>query len=362
MSADELAALKARVAELEAANQKLQSAADKAPTSSDYYWDSYAHFGIHEEMIKDDVRTQTYYKAIMHNKYAFEGKVVLDVGAGSGILSLFCAKAGAKKVIAVECSSVCELAKEVVKENGYEGVIICLQQKVEDIEALPEGIEKVDIIVSEWMGYCLLYESMLNSVLYARDKWLRSREEGGMMFPSTASIYLAGIEDAEYKEQKLGFWDTIYGFSFKPFKRVAMLEPLVETAEARQVCTTTGTVIEFDLHTCTVEDLNFSEKPFVISFNRKDSVHALLCWFDVEFKDCHQIFRIPTGPRNQYTHWKQTVFYTSEVLHGMPGEEIHGTMTIKSNKANFRDLDIKFNVEFTGKVRKVNFNQEYRLR
>ena len=37
---------------------------------------------------------------------------------------------------------------------------------------LPDGITQVDIIISEWMGYCLFYESMLNTVLYARDKWL----------------------------------------------------------------------------------------------------------------------------------------------------------------------------------------------
>lgn len=43
--------------------------------------------------------------------------------------------------------------------------------KVEEVE-LPDGVEKVDIIISEWMGYCLFYESMLKTVLFARDKWL----------------------------------------------------------------------------------------------------------------------------------------------------------------------------------------------
>ena len=37
---------------------------------------------------------------------------------------------------------------------------------------LPEGVDKVDIIISEWMGYCLFYESMLQTVIFARDKWL----------------------------------------------------------------------------------------------------------------------------------------------------------------------------------------------
>ncbi|KAH6936248.1 hypothetical protein HPB50_015041 [Hyalomma asiaticum] len=68
-------------------------------TSKDYYFDSYAHFGIHEEMLKDEVRTATYRNSMYHNKHLFKGKVVLDVGCGTGILSMFAAKAGAAKVI-----------------------------------------------------------------------------------------------------------------------------------------------------------------------------------------------------------------------------------------------------------------------
>ena len=52
-------------------------------------------------------------------------------------------------------------------------------------------VEKVDIIISEWMGYCLLYESMLETVLYARDKWLA---RDGMLFPDRATLFVAGIE------------------------------------------------------------------------------------------------------------------------------------------------------------------------
>merc|ERR1719328_1019160 len=115
-------------------------------TSKDYYFDSYAHFGIHEEMLKDEVRTLTYRNSMWHNKHLFKGKTVLDVGCGTGILSMFAAKAGAAKVIGVDMSSIVDYAKKIV----------------EDIE-LP--VPKVDIIISEWMGYCLFYESMLDTVL-----------------------------------------------------------------------------------------------------------------------------------------------------------------------------------------------------
>ena len=70
-------------------------------TSKDYYFDSYAHFSIHEEMLKDEVRTLTYRNSMYHNKHLFRDKVVLDVGCGTGILSLFAARAGAKHVYGV---------------------------------------------------------------------------------------------------------------------------------------------------------------------------------------------------------------------------------------------------------------------
>jgi len=157
-------------------------------TSKDYYFDSYAHFGIHEEMLKDEVRTMTYRNSMYHNKHLFRGKVVLDVGCGTGILSMFAAKAGAKKVIGIECSSIVDHARNIVKANHLDDVITLVKGKVEE---LPDGIEKVDIIISEWMGYCLFYESMLNTVLHARDRWLAP---GGLMFPDRGTLYVCAIE------------------------------------------------------------------------------------------------------------------------------------------------------------------------
>jgi len=65
--------------------------------------------GIHEEMLKDEVRTLTYRNAIYHNKHLVKDKVVLDVGCGTAILSMFAAKAGAKLVIGVGVLGVCHM-------------------------------------------------------------------------------------------------------------------------------------------------------------------------------------------------------------------------------------------------------------
>jgi protein arginine N-methyltransferase 1 len=204
------------------------------------------HVGIHEEMLKDTVRTGSYRAAIINNPHLFKDKTVLDVGCGTGILSMFAAKAGASHVVGVSFPSVLSLpgylrppniADRHVKYNRPSGedsrgkrlqrqyVVSChprsllgiftffgapaitlVKGKLEDTE-LP--IKQFDIIISEWMGYFLLYESMLDTVLEARDRYLKP---GGLIFPDHATLYIAAIEDQEYKEEKINC-----SFHFRPF-------------------------------------------------------------------------------------------------------------------------------------------------
>ena len=75
---------------------------------ADSYFSSYSHFGIHEEMLKDEVRTRSYMLACINNKEQFAGKVVLDIGCGTGILSIFAARAGAKHVYGIDNAEIAD--------------------------------------------------------------------------------------------------------------------------------------------------------------------------------------------------------------------------------------------------------------
>ncbi|CAL9227328.1 unnamed protein product [Arabidopsis halleri] len=324
-------------------------------TSADYYFDSYSHFGIHEEMLKDVVRTKTYQNVIYQNKFLIKDKIVLDVGAGTGILSLFCAKAGAAHVYAVECSQMADMAKEIVKANGFSDVITVLKGKIEEIE-LPTP--KVDVIISEWMGYFLLFENMLDSVLYARDKWL---VDGGVVLPDKASLHLTAIEDSEYKEEKIEFWNSVYGFDMSCIKKKAMMEPLVDTVDQNQIVTDSRLLKTMDISKMSSGDASFTA-PFKLVAQRNDYIHALVAYFDVSFTMCHKLLGFSTGPKSRATHWKQTVLYLEDVLTICEGETITGTMSVSPNKKNPRDIDIKLSYSLNGQHCKISRTQHYKMR
>jgi len=298
------------------------------------------------------VRTGAYQRAILQNRHLFEGKTVLDVGSGTGILCMFAAKAGAAKVIGIECSEIVEVARKIVKSNGLDNVIEFVQGKCEEV-TLP--VDKVDIIISEWMGYFLLYESMLDTVIFARDKWLTPE---GLLFPDKASMHIAGIEDGDYKEEKIGFWNSVYGFDFSVVKQHVMEEPIVDTVEEHVVATTSDCILELDLKTCTVAQLDFAA-PFSLQMKRKDFVHAFLSWFDISFSCCHKPVNFTTGPFGRYTHWKQTVFYAKETIVAQKGENIDGLIAVRKNVKNPRDLDIKLKYEFQGEIGAQGATQFY---
>ncbi|KAI8141066.1 S-adenosyl-L-methionine-dependent methyltransferase [Fennellomyces sp. T-0311] len=323
-------------------------------TSKDYYFDSYAHFGIHEEMLKDEVRTLSYRAAIYNNKHLFKDKIVLDVGCGTGILSMFAAKAGAKHVYGIDMSNIIIQARDIVRDNHLADKVTLIQGKMEEVE-LP--VDKVDIIISEWMGYFLLYESMLDTVLVARDKFLKP---DGLLFPDKATMFIAAIEDGEYKEEKIDYWDNVYGFDYSSIKKLAIKEPLVDTVENRALVTTPCAFKEIDLNVVKKEDLTF-EAPFKITAGRDDFVHAFIAWFDVGFTRCHKPIWFSTGPQARYTHWKQTVFYTPDSLTIKSGETIQGRLSCTPNQRNPRDLDIHIDYEFDGQHGPVSHSCDFKL-
>ncbi|BGP18288.1 hypothetical protein JCM10213_008461 [Rhodosporidiobolus nylandii] len=326
----------------------------------EHYFVSYELNDIHEIMLKDAVRTNAYRDFIVHpaNAARFKGKVVLDVGCGTGILSMFAAKAGARKVYAVDASNVAFKAERNIRANGLDGVIEVKKGKVEEI-VLPE---KVDVIISEWMGYCLLYECMLDSVLYARDKWLAP---GGLMVPSQTSILLSAFAGAPYVVDRVTFWDDVYGFDMTAMKDKIEDEAIIDVVQDGEVVSGEVSVADIFTQTCTAASLSFTS-PFHLSISRAPAssasatrfpLYALLAHFDTYFtaepRLCDSSKRkesvkpeegevfFTTGAWDTPTHWKQTLLLLKEAIEVEIGSSLTGTLTVSKNPDNSRELVVE---------------------
>ncbi|KAL8775538.1 MAG: hypothetical protein Q9209_000034, partial [Squamulea sp. 1 TL-2023] len=298
---------------------------------------------IHETMLRDSVRTDAYRDFIYENKNLFTGKVVLDVGCGSGILSLFCAKAGAAKVIAVDNSSIINKAREIVYVNGLSDKIQCLKGKIEEV-TLP--VKHVDIIISEWMGYCLLYEAMLDSVLYARDRYL---SPNGLMIPSHATLRLSLLADDDEIAAKVSYWGSVYGFDMSCMLATTHDEVEVRRVRPQAVPSRPETLLKLSLHTTGKEDLTFNGVDFLLSSERDvGHLQGFVIHFDIAFaasrdhdiQDAEVIFS--TGPSGRETHWQQALALidTSKAISLKSGGQVCGSVGLRKTDESSRDLEI----------------------
>ncbi|KAK7308346.1 hypothetical protein VNO77_41948 [Canavalia gladiata] len=352
-----------------------QQQQQRPPPCTDFdmaYFHSYAHLGIHQEMIKDRVRTETYKEAITQHQNYIAGKVVVDVGCGTGILSIFCAQAGAKRVYAIDASDIALQANEVVKANNLSEVVVVLHGRVEDVEI----DEQVDVIISEWMGYMLLYESMLGSVITARDRWLKP---GGLILPSSATLYMAPVTHTDRYSDSVDFWRNVYGIDMSAMlslaKQCAFEEPSVETISGENVLTWPHVVKYIDSYSITIHELESVTTKFKFNSMMRAPLHGFAFWFDVEFNgsamaptnyhsstsfiDNHQIngsqrkkrtnpneaLVLSTAPEDPPTHWQQTLIYFYEPIELEQDQLIEGSVTLSQSKENARFMNI--HLEYT---------------
>ena len=340
------------------------AAAAEGPSEGEYgsrdgaessYFGSYARVGIHEEMLRDAVRTEGYRDAIVANAALLRGKVVLDVGCGTGILSLFAARAGARLVIGVDASPIVESARKIVAANGLSETVLLVQGTLETLERLPlpAGVEKVDVIISEWMGYLLLYESMLPSVLYARDKWLKPAAEGGVLLPSSCEMLIGASS-----HDRLGFWGDVYGFDFGAIRDEARDrsrgDASVEVVPSASLLSAAAPFAAFAMARARDADLDFSNVPFALSVTAAGTLRCFVVHFDTTF-DCSGVAggapspsSFSTGPACTPTHWKQTALYLHPPREVRVGDTLRGTISCARQKEYKRAYDVSLTFALNG--------------
>ena len=275
----------------------------------------YAEFEIHRTMIRDRIRTDAFRRAIQSR--VRPGDIVLDVGAGSGILSVFAARAGAARVYAVEQTSIAVLAQELAAANRVADVVQVIQDDVTQI-ALPE---RVDVIVSEWLGGFGIDEGMLAPVVTARDRWLKP---GGLMIPDSVTAWVALVHDS-YLAETLAFLQdhpydldlgglvekTVNEISYSGgFRHLAAAD---RRSDAARLWTTNARRIPVEAAQAP------HEAEVQLSVQERGTANALGLWFSAELAPG---ISLSVGPGDPPTHWGMTTAPLRSRVDLTPGRAI----------------------------------------
>lgn len=311
--------------------------------SADLYFHYYGMLQHQQNMLQDYIRTGTYHAAIVENAVDFCGKAVMDVGCGSGVLALFAAAAGARVVYAVEASGAAKFAAQLASANSPIGNRIkVIHGKVEEVE-IPE---KVDVLVSEPMGTLLVNERMLESYLYARDRYLKP---GGKMFPRLGRIHLAAFSDEMLHAEvasKSSFWEqpNFYGIDLtclaEPAAKSYFTQVVVDQIPPN-VLVSNCTSKTFDFLTISETELQDIRIPLSLQVGVPCTVHGIAAWFDVLFDGSTVQRWLSTAPGLPVTHWFQLrCLLERGLVLERPGETVCGELFLSAHSRQSYDVGL----------------------
>ena len=269
---------------------------------------SYRDVAMHKVMLQDIVRTEAYQAAL--EQVITPSHSVLDFGCGTGVLAMFAAQAGAKRVIAVDRSPFIKNAKNIADANGFTNI----EFYHDDHESLQLN-EKVDVLVSEWMGHCLFYEAMLEPLIALRDRYLA---DDGIMVPAQMQLHIGLVHDDEILKDLEFLQSKPYGIDFSPIAHVPLQQSELVALDPEAILEDVATLATLDMRTVAKAD---TPRVFTTTLKPTESatIHALCGWFSTELSDG---VAFGTGPNDLPTHWDQILFPLPEPFEVSPEREL----------------------------------------
>ncbi len=275
--------------------------------------------GIHAAMLNDRVRTQSYLRAIAET--VRRDDVVVDLGTGTGILAMAAARAGARRVYAIEATRVAAAAERLIADNNMADRITVLRGHSTSLQ-LPE---RADLLVAEIIGDDPLGEQVIESTADAMKRFLKP---GARVLPSQLQIWAAPVALIENAGRQPSFdatsledWATEYGFDFSAlanFEPAPLPQRLITATLAGQM-----TALGPAQRLCRIDLTQPQGRPGAVrcevEMARGGAVAGLLLWFDLQLSDNQHIDTDPQQPRAD-NHWRHPLYLLPQPVPVSAGE------------------------------------------
>jgi SAM-dependent methyltransferase len=292
---------------------------DAAPATA-----GFASPSEHFMMVRDTVRVSAYRRAIFRH---CRDKTVVEIGCGSGILSIFAAKAGARRVIAIEESAIADLAAAMFEANGVADRVELRRANSRDVVL----DERADVILHEVLGVDPFGENILPFIEDARERLLAP---GGILIPSALEVCCVGFEvpDRPYLDRarasaELSELEGVYGLDFSAFRRrldeaqTEFRRPLGNLGQHEfepRVLTEETRICQIDFRpgsSMAVEPRN----DLRLRVTRAGTLGGVVVYFRAHLDDDTVLGNSPRAPR---THWGWDARALSRLVPVTPGQEI----------------------------------------
>jgi type II protein arginine methyltransferase len=263
-------------------------------------------------MLHDRERAELYDRAI--RQVVGPDRRVLDIGTGTGLLSMMAARAGAREVTACEGQpAVAAVAEQIIRTAGHHQAITVVPKRSTAMRVPADMPARADVLITETIDCALLGEGILATIAHAREHLLT---EDALILPSAGRVFAQLVEsESLFRKNHVG---ELYGFDLSEFNRLSSMEyfdsrlrnhqwrPLSEPME----------IFAFDFYRDGPDE---RRAEFVVSPTAEGSCHAIVFWFEL---DLVPGIGLTNAPGNPDSHWKQAVQCLPEPLQVRPGGEL----------------------------------------
>jgi protein arginine N-methyltransferase 1 len=283
---------------------------------------------LHRLMLRDKARNAAFAQAI--SKQVRPGDVVVDLGAGTGLLSMLAAKAGARRVHAIEAADVCALGKKISRANGFDKVIVWHHAPSYEVELS----EKATVLLSETFGSHPFEECAHE---FVRDARQRLCVATARRVPAAVSVFVQAAALPAVRDDWDLFAAPIVGFDLTLLRAATLSQMYAHEAPRDALLSDPALLERVELGDKTPSRRKRSTKMKVA---RREVLSQIVQWFEL---DLGAGVTLSTAPDAPLTHWRQIHFPLGENVPVEAGDSVEIEVAIDTHVE--RPLGIGWSVQ-----------------